>query len=309
MRRWIFKAILQKAISFLPGKHRLNYLFQKYVTKGVELTDHYFEDRLIHLRQHLSFVEKYKGDPTGMHALELGTGWYPVVPMGFFLAGADLVHTVDVSRLMDKRKLLTTLHRFEQYRQQDRLEGLPIRPDRMAALRKLLEVAPGQSFEGLLEALRMRYLVADARDLPLGAETVDLVCSNNTLEHIYPEVLRSILLELWRILRPEGMMSNFIDMSDHFAHLDPSITIYHFLGFSEETWRRIDNSIQPQNRWRITHYRNLYRELGIPITEELARPGDIAALRTVPVAAPFNAIPEAELAVSHCYVVSMLGAG
>lgn len=307
MRKWILKAVIQKIISYLPGKHRVNYLFQKYVTRGVRLSDYYFEDRLIHLRQHLAFFEKYKGDPQGARLLELGAGWYPVIPVGFFLAGADLVYTVDISRLMDKQNLLTTLRCYERYHREGRLNNLPFRPERFAELHTILETAAGKPLEELLAALHLQYLVVDARRLPLHAAAVDMVCSNNTFEHIHPPVLRDLLPEFRRILRPDGLMSHFIDMSDHFAHLDPGITIYHFLRFSGNAWRRIDNSIQPQNRWRITHYRRLYRELGLPITEELPRPGDLAALRTVPLAPPFNALPEEEVAVSHCYVVSVLG--
>ena len=52
--------------------------------------------------------------------------------------------------------------------------------------------------------------------------------------------------------KPDGLHSHFIDMSDHFAHMDSSISIYHFLRYSEAQWKRIDNSIQPQNRWRLS---------------------------------------------------------
>lgn len=53
MKKWILKAIVQKTISFLPFKHRINYFFQKHITKGVNLGDEYFYDRLEHARQHL----------------------------------------------------------------------------------------------------------------------------------------------------------------------------------------------------------------------------------------------------------------
>ena len=50
---WILKALIQKTISFLPYNHSVNFLFQKYVTKGVRLTDELFEDKLIHCSNHL----------------------------------------------------------------------------------------------------------------------------------------------------------------------------------------------------------------------------------------------------------------
>jgi len=82
---------------------------------------------------------------------------------------------------------------------------------------------------------------------------IQLISSNNTYEHIYPEVLGGIIQRMWALLAPGGIMSHFIDMSDHFAHMDRGIDIYNFLRFSEKQWDLIDNRIQPQNRWRLQH--------------------------------------------------------
>ena len=101
-------------------------------------------------------------------------------------------------------------------------------------------------------------------------------------------------------------MSHFIDMSDHFAHFDQSITIYNYLQYSKRQWERMDNLIQPQNRLRISDYRSLYAELGIPITEELCREGSLKSLSTVNVHREFNGIPIADLAISHCLLVSKM---
>lgn len=306
MRKWILKAVLQKAISFLPGGYRLNYLFQKYITRGVRLSDLYFEDRLAHLRQHLAYSGKYLGGPEGLRVLELGTGWYPVIPVGLYLAGVRQITTVDISRLMDKEKVVTTIGRFLDYYRLGRLEELFPNAERVAELGRLWEQSGSLPDDELHRRLRLVYLVADARDLPLAGGSADLIVSNNTFEHIYPDVLRDILREFRRVLRPGGLMSHFIDMSDHFAHLDPSISIYNFLRFSGRSWRWIDNTIQPQNRWRMSQYRALYRELDLPVTEEQHRPGDPSALRQVPVDAAFAGIPEEELAISHGYLVSLI---
>src|SRR5437868_2794118 len=59
MKVWIAKAIVQKAISFLPFKHNINYLLQKYVTIGVFLTDALMEDKLLHCKNHLEQLAAY----------------------------------------------------------------------------------------------------------------------------------------------------------------------------------------------------------------------------------------------------------
>ncbi|MBX2871475.1 MAG: class I SAM-dependent methyltransferase [Saprospiraceae bacterium] len=305
MSKWVLKAVVQKGISLLPYKHRINYLFQKYVTKGVQLSSLYFEDRLIHLKEHLHFFQKYKGGLANCETLELGTGWYPVVPVGLFLAGAKRMHTVDISALMNKTNLCLTLERYLEWEQAGTLQPYlePV-PKRLDMARQLLAEADKLSFEQLLDRLNLSYLVKDARQLDLADDSIDLITSNNTFEHIYPNILREILLEFKRILTKDGVMSHFIDMSDHFAHLDGKISIYHFLRFSEQSWKWINNDVQPQNRWRLEQYRQMYRDLGIGIREEKNRPGEPEVVAKEPIADQFKVFSLEDLAISHSYVIS-----
>ena len=305
MKKWVIKAIVQKCISFLPYKHKVNYLFQKYVTKGVQLSAYYFDDRLSHFQEHKTFFEKYKGRVADSTILELGTGWYPVIPIGFFLSGAEKVYTVDISALTNREKVLETMARYLVYFENGQLQHLSFQKDRLETLCELHKAAEGLSLEEILKKLRIQYLVADARNLELPNDSIDGITSNNTFEHVYPDVLEEILKEFKRVLKTDGLMSHFIDMSDHFAHLDKTITIYNFLQFSATRWQFIDNTIQPQNRWRISHFRLLYEQLGIPVTEELNRPGDLEALNSVPIDKSFQHISKADLAISHSYLVSL----
>lgn len=308
MKKWILKAVVQKAISFLPFKHQINFLFQKYVTRGVQLSEAYFEDRLTHLAAHAGHFQRYKGEKTDIEVLELGTGWYPVVPIGFFLKGARAIHTVDISRLCDASRLRAAIDFFLAYADQGRLEAYgPFSAARLQVLQEIGKNMQGLDVDQLLEKLHIRYHIADARRLPLPDDSVDLILSNNTFEHIYPEVLAGILREFVRIVRPAGLMSHFIDMSDHFAHLDRQITIYHFLQFSPRQWRWIDNSIQPQNRWRLPQYLELYHRLDIPVTQTVDRPGDLHALGRETIHSSFRHIPPELLAISHSYLISDMG--
>jgi hypothetical protein len=61
MKKWILKAIVQKTISYMPFSSSINYVFQKYVTKGVYLTDEYFYDRLGHAKAHIEAYNKHIG--------------------------------------------------------------------------------------------------------------------------------------------------------------------------------------------------------------------------------------------------------
>ena len=303
--KWILKAIVQKTISYLPYSQRINYFFQKYVTKGVQLSDAYFEDRLGHAKTHIEAWEQFSGGRPLRSTLELGAGWYPVVPIALYLYGAETIRTADITLLSDAGHLRTTISKFLEYAERGRLTTwLSVRPDRLEQLRALVDGDKPADFETLARTLHIEYLIQDARHLPLPDGSIDLVHSNNTFEHIYPDILIDLLREFKRVVRPGGVQSHFIDLSDHFAHFDTSITIYHFLRFSPAAWRWIDNSIQPLNRLRITDYRRLYREAGIAVDKEVLRPGNVEELRKGSVDASFLQNTEEENAVSHGHFVS-----
>jgi len=306
MAKWIAKAIVQKGISFLPYSHNINFLFQKYVTRGVHLSDEYFEDRLIHCAQHYKNFRKYNSTKDFSH-LEVGTGWYPVVPAGMFLYGAGSITTVDLTRLSNPVLTLATLRKFSEYHKNGKLEKfLPgISQERLKIVLSEAE-NPSKDFFDLLEKHHIVYMVMDARKLYLPDASIDLVTSNNTFEHIYPKILKGILEKLKRLCKKGGVMSHAIDLSDHFAHMDGSITIYNFLKFSDSAWKWIDNSVQPMNRMRIYEYEALYKKMSIPVTERIDRKLLMNDYNKVKVHEKFLSHPAEENAVSHSSLVSVM---
>jgi len=113
IRRWHLKAFIQKLISFVPiFNHRINYAFQKYITKGVDLNDDYFRIKTVHLNDNFRFLMKYQEQKPLQNILEIGTGWYPINPIGFYLLGANNIITYDISPLTDVEKVLQTCQYF-----------------------------------------------------------------------------------------------------------------------------------------------------------------------------------------------------
>lgn len=306
MKKWIQKAIVQKTISYLPFSHKINYLFQKFVTKGVYLSDEYFYDRLDHAREHLQSYKRYSSHEVPSTSLEIGTGWYPIVPISFFLVGVEKIYSVDISFLTSKDRILTTLHKFvacyDAGELQNYIDFLPAKYD---AIQRMLSNYDSLSLEQILSTLNISYLIEDARKLSLADGTIDLVNSNNTFEHIYPHILIPILRDFKRVVNKEhGVMSHSIDMSDHFAHFDKTVTIYNFLQYSDKRWTWIDNSIQPQSRLRIYDYKKIYSDLNIPITSESCRPGSLEELSGINLHPKYTNAPPEENAISHCHFVS-----
>ncbi|OFX45684.1 MAG: hypothetical protein A2046_12960 [Bacteroidetes bacterium GWA2_30_7] len=306
MKKWVQKAIVQKFISYLPLSHKINYIFQKYVTKGVTLSDEYFYDRLGHARDHIKSFQKYSDKKVPECSLEIGTGWYPIVPVSFFLAGTDKIYSVDISFLTSKERLGTTIQKFLEVYNSGQLKNyFDFQQSRFDILKNLHNNYDKYSLDEVLQMLNLKYLIEDARNLSLPDNSIDLVNSNNTFEHIYPNILIPILKEFRRVVKKQnGVMSHFIDMSDHFAHLDKSINIYNFLRFSDKQWKWIDNSIQPQNRIRIFDYKQIFYDLKIPISNESFSKGNLNELKSIQLADKFANQPLEEIAKSHCHFIS-----
>ena len=63
-----------------------------------------------------------------------------------------------------------------------------------------------------------------------------------------------LLAECRRLLRPDGAFSSRIDLSDHFAHFDRSLSPYNFLRYSDRAWGLANSSLLHQNRLRRPDY-------------------------------------------------------
>ncbi len=164
--KWVLKAVVQKIISWLPHSHKVNFWFQKNITKGVMLTDSHFRDKLTHAVDHLHYYHEHCAVKP-YRALELGSGWYPVVPIALFLNGVRETISMDISPLMNREAILMCIQKYLQWQQKGQLGKLEdlIDRDRWNQLETLKDFNGG--FEDLCERLRFKLLVTDARNTGL----------------------------------------------------------------------------------------------------------------------------------------------
>src|SRR4030095_4374271 len=99
MPPWRLKAAVQGALSLLPEPQRWNRFLQSYVTGSLELGDAYFIEKWQQAAHHAEHAAR-RGGIAGARVMELGTGWFPIVPVGLALAGAARVDTVDLHDLL-----------------------------------------------------------------------------------------------------------------------------------------------------------------------------------------------------------------
>jgi SAM-dependent methyltransferase len=309
MPSWILKACVQRAVGALPAAHFWNELCQQYISRSQNFTNEKFNDRIDACRTHLEHFRSH-AEPIRdrINVIELGTGWYPVVPIGLWLCGADKVRTYDIAQHLTSARLTATLQRFvEIFDNGTLMDRLPLADaGRAKQLASLIEnarrAAPGE----LLRRIGVEYIVEDfvRNRIPTGA--IDLIISYAVLEYHHTELILNILKAFRRILRPGGVMSHWIDLSDEYAYFDSKITPYNFLRFSPQSWRWINNPMIPLNRMRISDFRRVIIQAGFRIVDEKIRRGGKADLARVPLAQEFRAYPTDELLALDAWLACML---
>jgi SAM-dependent methyltransferase len=105
----------------------------------------------------------------------------------------------------------------------------------------------------------------DARNTGLPSESMDLITSNSTLEHVPRDDIAPLLTECRRLLRDDGVICFRIDYEDHYAIGDDEITGYNFLRYSESGWERYNSRLQYQNRLRHPDYLELFEQQGLSV--------------------------------------------
>ena len=303
---WRVKAITQKAIGVLPASHRVNYLFQRYVTRATVNTDDWFAWNLDEAERHMANWQAASDDdgPPRL-AIEIGTGWFPVVPLALALAGVEKVITVDQVPLLRPDNLATAVRALRDLGDDGSLsQRFPeLSGDRLAALERLASqdrIDPED-----LEQVGVEPIIGDARWMELEDGAIDLAVSNNVLEHIRESGLADVLKEMHRLSSPRAVMSHLIDLADHYSTFDRSMSTRNFLRYSERQWRRWDNPIVPQTRLQLSDYRRLIADAGFRIVSEDLHRAPEDELERFLLAPEFKRYPPDELLVERAWLVSV----
>ncbi len=306
-RHWILKAAIQKALSLLPESQMWNRLLQQYITRALEMDPVTFEHKLTKCRKHLeNYFSIAGGSRPGFSVMELGTGWYPIVPIGLYLCGASPVWTVDIQPLLSRERVRKVLALFCHYAERGRLADiLPwVNKDRVAHLLGLAKHAGLRSVGEVLGLMQIHPIVADARRPGLPSGSIDLFVSNGTLLVIPKDVLWGIFTEFRRLASAGAVMSHQVYMGDVYACFDSSITAYNFMKFSSSKWKLFNNSLLYQNRLRISEYRRLHESAGWTIKAEENVQGSLDDFRKVQLAKDFQGYSQEDLLTLWSWLTS-----
>jgi len=267
---WRIKAIGHWVISLSPRSDDLGYLMQRSVTKTLPMTEELFTDHIAAAEHHVRLATEHLGRrPTSSY--EFGAGWDLVVPLVRARAGLRDQTLTDVRRL--------------------------VRPELVADSAARLGIEPD------LPALGVTYLApVDAMATGLPSNSFDLVTSTDTLEHVPHRQLVPLLSECRRLLRPGGVLTARIDYRDHYAYGDPSIAPFHFLRYSERSWRRWNPPSHFQSRLRHVDHVRAIESAGLEIVA-VEHPAPLTDALDL-IHRDFDRYHRTELAVPEAWIVA-----
>jgi SAM-dependent methyltransferase len=292
---WRVKGVLQGLLSRVPGGTVVNDALQRAAggrrDEGAHIDIKVRADWLVQVE----VLNRLGFRIQGRELLEIGTGWLPVFPLCFALAGARRCHTFDLHRHLNLAVMAKALHELERH--------IPAIAqacgDTESAVRerwqRLVAVGDGA---GILQAAGIEYHApADATLTGLPDASVALVFSNSVLEHITPEVLSPMMRESRRVLQPDGLSLHSVNCGDHYAYFDRSITQVHYLQFTDLQWRKWNNDLLYQNRLRPVDFVDAARAAGMDVLLDMhvPRPELMARFEQIPIAPEFRRYPPEQL--------------
>ena len=300
--RWLAKAAVQKGFGVLPQGERLNYVFQRRVLRSLPAGDGALRQKFSRAVQHLAAYEEHgPGVPAAEATFyEFGAGWDLAIPVAYALLGVGRQVLVDVRPSARVELVNDSLASYERLRAE--LEGVAGRELRPLG-------GPISGLEDLEDRFGIRYLApCDARGTGLPAESIDFVSSTDTCEHIPGAELAEIFRECYRLLRPGGAFSCRIDLQDHYAYFDRSLSKYNFLRYSDRAWSLVNSPLHHQNRLRSPEYLQLVRDAGFElVVEKPSGPSEagLKELESLPLAPRFRRFPPEEVGVTMLSFVAV----
>ncbi len=285
MARWIVKALVQRTIGFMPNPDYWSDLVQRKIASSVNLSYPFFLSRLNVARKHL---DSFNEENCPAEVLELGTGWFPVVPIALRLSGASNVCTCDIVERVSPERLSATLQAFSRAAEDGEL-GRRFPSIDHALLTQIQNFdSMGRTCVEGLRSLGVDYTIGDTPGAHLPPASVDLIVSHAVLEYISEPLFMELLNAFRRLLKSDGAMSHWIDFSDQYAYFDKNISPLNFLKYPDWAWRLINNPIIPLSRLRIDDIRRLFANAGFEIYEEETVKLDENAMQKLPLAREFT---------------------
>lgn len=260
---WKRKAIVQNAISALPSSlsYELYYWLQRNFG-GLKVDNPI--NRFAAGIKAWKIIEEFGIDPKKKTFFEVGTGRVPVIPLAYWLMGANQTITVDLNTYLKPDLVRECIDQISSRVQDiEHLFGKLLIRGRLYDLLSL-QKASVFSVDSFLELTNIKYFApCDASQVSIDDNSVDFHTSFTVFEHIPVPVLQKILKEGNRIVKDTGLFVHQVDYSDHFSHSDSSISSINFLQYSDASWEKYaGNRYMYMNRIRHDDFIDILHSIG-----------------------------------------------
>ena len=253
---WLCKYALINLISRLPGHERLHLIGQKILGKHRLDAPEMLRRALEPYR-----LARYAGATIEDRViLEIGTGWFPFVPLLGHLLNARAIITVDIHPWLTAKHLRQTIIALRDL--SDTIATtlqIPATHVQQCCDQLLTRAPHTRTPAELLLHANIRYLPkTDLLTADLPPAGVDLVLSSNVLEHLPPPILQAIHARTAALTRPGGLAVHRFNPDDHFKTLSGSTIT--FLKYSDSAWRFLGGrGLSYHNRLRTAEHADLLK--------------------------------------------------
>jgi SAM-dependent methyltransferase len=264
---WRIKGVVQGLLARIPAGDVVNDGLQLLAGGRVDEAEHidrkFRGDWLVLMR----VLRELKFKVQGETLMEVGTGWLPVLPLCFALCGARTVHSFDLNRHVNRRRVPIVLQRLGQHLSE--LAAACGQSEAELRERHALLMSACQGADAGMRVMELAgieyHAPADATCTGLPDASMALVFSNSVLEHVCADVLGPLMAESKRLLKPQGLALHSVNCGDHYAYFDRSITPLNYLRFTASQWQRWNNGLLYQNRLRPSDFTALASQQGLKV--------------------------------------------
>lgn len=260
---WQIKGLVQKILSHTPSGMLINtYLQQK--LGGLRNFNSTVRSKIVDdwavFMQHTNELQILIPDK---RLMEIGTGWFPVFPLCYYLSGATSCITYDLNRHLDTKMTKQMLKIIGNYTNIiASSSGLSIDniTERYERVCKLTDI------DKLFNYTNIYYNApCDATKTNIESDSIDIVFSNSVLEHVPLQIIIELINESKRVLKKGGIMMHSVNCGDHYAYFDKKITSNNYLKYTDEQWEKWNNELLYQNRLRPSDFIDLVEQQGFDL--------------------------------------------
>jgi hypothetical protein len=257
---WKVKSKIQNILALFPKS--ISYVFYYWVQRNFgNLRNPNPTKRMKFAIESWKHIQNTGQNPIGKVFFETGTGRMPVVPLSYWLMGAEKTITIDLNPYLKKELIIDCLEYISKNKDAImNLFGPLIVQERMD---RLIKKRPF-SINEFLNLCDIDYIApGDASNTKLSNNFIDYHISTTVFEHIPKDILKKILEEGNRIIKKNGLFIHRIDYTDHFSHSDRTISEINFLQYSRSEWEKLaGNRYMYMNRLRHDDYLRLFKSVG-----------------------------------------------